>query len=60
MDTLTNAIVVKVQKTVNAEVNADDAELIRKITRKLVTMAQGEKKLILMTYSIDQIKQIAA
>lgn len=60
MDTLTNAIIVKVQKTVNAEVNTDDAELIRKITRKLVTMAQGEKKLILMTYSIDQIKQIAA
>ena len=60
MDTLTNAIIVKVQKTVNAEVNENDAELIRKITRKLVTMAQGEKKLILMTYSIDQIKQIAA
>lgn len=60
MDTLTNAIIVKVQKTVNAETNVNDAELIRKITRKLVTMAQGEKKLILMTYSIDQIKQIAA
>lgn len=55
MDTLTNAIIVKVQKTLNAEVNANDAQTIRNITRAIVNLSAGEKKLILMTWTIAQI-----
>lgn len=55
MDSLTNAIVVKVQKTLKAETNASDAQIIRTITRKIVDLPAGKKKVILMTYSVAQI-----
>lgn len=55
MDTLTNAIVVKIQKQMNCETNASDAALLRVITRNLIKLSAGEKKLILMTFTFQQI-----
>jgi len=59
MDTLTNAIIVKFQKMMDCENNANDAEIVRKATRKIVVMSNGQKKLILMTYTLAQFKSIA-
>lgn len=58
MDTLTNAIIVMVQKTLNAETNANDAQIIRNITRNIKDLPAGKKKVILMTMQPEQICKV--
>ena len=58
MDTLTNAIIVKFQKFMNCETCKEDADIVREATRKISAMPNGQKKLILMTYTLEQFKQL--
>lgn len=58
MDTLTNAIIVKFQKMMNAETDLTDAKIIRFVTPIIASKSNGEKKLILMTYTLAQFKAI--
>jgi hypothetical protein len=55
MDAVVNAIVVKIQKQMNCETNASDAQLLRVITRNLLKCAYTEKKVVLMTFTFQQI-----
>jgi len=58
MDTLTNAIITKFQPLLNCETSKKDADMVREITRKIVAMPNGMKKLILMTYTFEQFLAI--
>lgn len=55
MDTLVNSIIVKIQKELNAEASATDAEIICKVTRAISQLSYAEKKAILMTMNTQQI-----